>query len=289
MQSMDGSTDDTDAALVAELSEMRNPISNESPVNDGLESLGDDVNEVNGKKRKLKQYEDLLQDAGLSADLPRKVNKTQGETSEARRESHKIIEQKRRQKINDKINELRELLNYPDGSQNKAVVLQAAVDNIKNLKLVCSKLLSSHRQLQEDYLHVLAENERIRKLNPPIDGSQEPKCSQFQTTPSDKNGTVGAADGDSAKKHRLQLPFAADNRLPDLNMPVLYDESVYPTATRIYSYGNGREGFNVQGVPSSVPYGQDSVLHSMTSEPDNNGRQTTKNQPLLQQEQTVRT
>ncbi len=29
-----------------------------------------------------------------------------------------------------------ELLNYPDGSQNKAVVLQAAVDNIKNLKVI---------------------------------------------------------------------------------------------------------------------------------------------------------
>jgi len=134
MQSMDGSTDDTDAALVAELSEMRNPISIESPVNDGLESLGDDVNEVNGKKRKLKQ----------------KVNKTQGETSEARRESHKIIEQKRRQKINDKINELRELLNYPDGSQNKAVVLQAAVDNIKNLKLYaanCCRVIDSFKRI----------------------------------------------------------------------------------------------------------------------------------------------
>jgi hypothetical protein len=48
------------------------------------------------------------------------------ESAEARKESHKLIEQKRRQKINEKINELRELLNYPDASQNKAVVLQAA-------------------------------------------------------------------------------------------------------------------------------------------------------------------
>ncbi len=50
--------------------------------------------------------------------------------TEARKESHKLIEQKRRQRINEKISELRELLNYPDGSQNKSVVLQAAVESI---------------------------------------------------------------------------------------------------------------------------------------------------------------
>lgn len=43
----------------------------------------------------------------------RRGGKTSVEISDARRESHKIIEQKRRQKINEKINELRELLNYP--------------------------------------------------------------------------------------------------------------------------------------------------------------------------------
>lgn len=60
--------------------------------------------------------------------------------TEARRESHKIIEQRRRQKISEKINELRELLNYPEGVQNKAVVLQAAVENIKNLKVYITHL-----------------------------------------------------------------------------------------------------------------------------------------------------
>jgi len=101
---------------------------------------------------------------------PSKKRKSKGKTnnlelSDARRESHKIIEQKRRQKINEKINELRELLNYPDGSQNKAVVLQAAVENIKNLKVVCSKLLAHHKQLQEEYMHLLGENDRLRKLS----------------------------------------------------------------------------------------------------------------------------
>lgn len=97
----------------------------------------------------------------------KRAPKATPETTEARRESHKIIEQKRRQKINEKINELRELLNYPDGTQNKAVVLQAAVDNIRNLKVLCAKLLASHRQLQEDYVQVVHENERLKKIIPP--------------------------------------------------------------------------------------------------------------------------
>lgn len=85
--------------------------------------------------------------------------------SQSRKESHKIIEQKRRQKINEKISELRDLLNYPDGSQNKAVVLQAAVDNIRCLKMACNKLLLNHRQLQNEYLVILGENDQLRKVH----------------------------------------------------------------------------------------------------------------------------
>jgi len=87
--------------------------------------------------------------------------------TEARRESHKIIEQRRRQKISEKINELRELLNYPEGVQNKAVVLQAAVENIKNLKMAVHKLVEHHRQAQEDYIHLLHENERLKSFLTP--------------------------------------------------------------------------------------------------------------------------
>jgi len=87
--------------------------------------------------------------------------------NEARRESHKIIEQRRRQKINEKINELRELLNYPEGVQNKAVVLQAAVEYIKNLKTVIGKMGDHNRQAQEDYIHLLHENERLKSYLTP--------------------------------------------------------------------------------------------------------------------------
>jgi len=99
-----------------------------------------------------------------SKPLPKRRKRGKAQDSEARRESHKLIEQKRRQRINEKINELRELLSYPDGSQNKAVVLQAAVENIRYLKLACSKMMQNHRQLQEEHLQLFQEHERMRKL-----------------------------------------------------------------------------------------------------------------------------
>jgi len=149
--------DEVYANLVAELSEVRSPLyksfNEESTANMNQHGIDSKTN-----KRNLKQK-----------------GRTAGELLDARKESHKIIEQKRRQKMNDKINELRELLNYPDGSQNKAVVLQAAVDNIKNLKMVCSRLLSSHKQLQEEYLYLLTENEKLRKSDIPYLENTEQK------------------------------------------------------------------------------------------------------------------
>lgn len=123
-------------------------------------------NEEKGGKQ-LQPYDKKDDSDDKKSKKRKRAPKTTPETTEARRESHKIIEQKRRQKINEKINELRELLNYPDGTQNKAVVLQAAVDNIRNLKVLCAKLLASHRQLQEDYVQVVHENERLKKIIPP--------------------------------------------------------------------------------------------------------------------------
>jgi len=121
------------------------------------------LQDTNDDSKKDEDQLGLDSDDRRSAPKRRKRGKTQ-ENSDARRESHKLIEQKRRQKINEKINELRELLNYPDGSQNKAVVLQSAVDNIRYLKLVCNKLAQHHRQLQEENVHLVNENERFRKV-----------------------------------------------------------------------------------------------------------------------------
>jgi len=226
---MTESNDESDAALVADLSEARTQI--DTLNGDSIDqNIDDGVIEGPSKKRKLKSK-----------------GRTPGETSDARRESHKIIEQKRRQKINDKINELRELLNYPDGSQNKAVVLQAAVDNIKNLKTVCSKLISSHRQLQEEYLHVIAENERLRKSTTESQSMTEEKINIKQTLPN-------------------QMGFPQmDIRLPD-PMGFLYDEPLLAVLPRSHqvnvpnikeSYHNGVISNFRDGFQPNYAFGQD--------------------------------
>jgi len=125
--------------------------------------------------------DDLENDESKQTAKRRKRGKAQD--TEARRESHKLIEQKRRQRINEKINELRELLNYPDGSQNKAVVLQAAVENIRYLKIACSKMIQHHRQLQEEHMQLLTDNERLRKMleQQGVKVSQEPPVAPVQS------------------------------------------------------------------------------------------------------------
>jgi len=254
-----GTIEDKDASLVAELSEVRAPLGS---IADEDEYIAEDQpDEHTRKKRRIKQG----------------TAKPQGESSEARRESHKIIEQKRRQKITDKINELRELLNYPEGSQNKAVVLQAAVDNIKNLKMVCSKLLASHRQLQEDYLHVLGDNERLRKVG----DAPQAFTNHFQQTTPDKNTT---GEGIIAKANRHSSPY--DVRLPDINMSFLYDDSSLPS---VFSTLSSRTPHSLsQSNASHIPYGQE-VLHSAMSEPDTNGRHGRLPHNIQEQEQAVQT
>jgi len=212
--------DEVYANLVAELSEVRSPLyksfNEESTANMNQHGIDSKTN-----KRNLKQK-----------------GRTAGELLDARKESHKIIEQKRRQKMNDKINELRELLNYPDGSQNKAVVLQAAVDNIKNLKMVCSRLLSSHKQLQEEYLYLLTENEKLRKSDIPYLENTEQK-----------------------KKTLPNIPPPLDLRLPDMNLPFLYDDPTIPTIPprpiqRSLIHNIPRE---IYQLPFTPPFTQESV------------------------------
>jgi len=105
-----------------------------------------------------------IDDQNDDKQLSKRRKRGKNQDNDARRESHKLIEQKRRQRINEKINELRELLNYPDGSQNKSVVLQAAVENIRYLKMACSRMLQHYRQMQEEHLQLIGDNDRLRKV-----------------------------------------------------------------------------------------------------------------------------
>eukprot|EP01117_Protostelium_nocturnum_P017791 TRINITY_DN7303_c0_g2_i1.p1 TRINITY_DN7303_c0_g2~~TRINITY_DN7303_c0_g2_i1.p1 ORF type:complete len:166 (+),score=45.69 TRINITY_DN7303_c0_g2_i1:125-622(+) len=96
---------------------------------------------------------------------------------EARKENHKIVEQKRRMKINEKINELRELLELPNGTENKAVVLQFAAENIRSMKDMIQKLNDQSAQQQQEYIHLLHENEKLKSLIEP-DALEQSKLSK---------------------------------------------------------------------------------------------------------------
>jgi len=152
----------------------------------------------------------------------RRKGKTQD--NEARRESHKLIEQKRRQRINEKIGELRELLNYPDGSQNKAVVLQAAVENIRYLKIACSKMIQHHRQLQEEHMQLLTDNERLRKMleQQGVKVTQEPPVTSSQSL---QDG-IDKANGDPKPSPLKSSAFPSVDLLRGQNIDIPF--AIYP-------------------------------------------------------------
>jgi len=187
--------------------------------------------------------DDLENDDSKPAPKRRKRGKAQD--NEARRESHKLIEQKRRQRINEKINELRELLNYPDGSQNKAVVLQAAVENIRYLKIACSKMIQHHRQLQEEHMGLLTDNERLRKLLE----QQGVKVTQDTPVPSVQSIQDGLdkQNGDgktSSLKGSSSFPSVDLLRGPNMDIPyAIYPEEAHAHTLSVLSN-------SLSGMPS---------------------------------------
>jgi len=179
-------------------------------------------------------------DDGKQGSKRRKRGKNQD--TEARKESHKLIEQKRRQRINEKIGELRELLNYPDGSQNKSVVLQAAVENIRYLKMACSRMLQHYRQMAEEHSQLVNENERLRKML---------EQQGIKVTPD--NATTSAQDadksnGDPAKKN-LGLEFGNFFGSPDESAHAL---SVLSSSLSVTPLARGNNSA-IQMIPNAMP------------------------------------
>eukprot|EP01118_Nematostelium_gracile_P002838 TRINITY_DN1319_c0_g1_i1.p1 TRINITY_DN1319_c0_g1~~TRINITY_DN1319_c0_g1_i1.p1 ORF type:complete len:133 (-),score=24.17 TRINITY_DN1319_c0_g1_i1:213-611(-) len=79
--------------------------------------------------------------------------------------SHKNNEQKRRKKINEKIEELKRLIGSPDG-QNTVGVLEASIQNVRSLRSVCAKLEESHKDLQVQYQLLLEDRKKILSMDP---------------------------------------------------------------------------------------------------------------------------
>jgi len=68
------------------------------------------------------------------------------------KKSHKLIEKERRQRINDKIEELRIFIeeNGGTGVSKKSQILQVAIDSIDELRVSCNQLIEQYKKLKSE-------------------------------------------------------------------------------------------------------------------------------------------
>jgi len=78
---------------------------------------------------------------------------------------HNATEKRRREKINTKINELRELIPHcKNYGTNKAAVLNHTVEYIKQINGNYAQMVATNRQLQETNAQLLSELRELHKL-----------------------------------------------------------------------------------------------------------------------------
>eukprot|EP01114_Cavostelium_apophysatum_P015446 TRINITY_DN4203_c0_g1_i2.p1 TRINITY_DN4203_c0_g1~~TRINITY_DN4203_c0_g1_i2.p1 ORF type:complete len:462 (+),score=139.70 TRINITY_DN4203_c0_g1_i2:298-1683(+) len=142
---------------------------------------------TNGKSQKSERNDESIQE---DVQPPSKKTKKQRTVSAEPRKSHKAIEKERRQKINEKISELRELVEITDGPQlsRKAQVLQATIEKIDDMRDSCTVLVTEHEKLQQEkaILVGLLEKARLGKdltVSPPRSPQQSQQQSQQQIQP----------------------------------------------------------------------------------------------------------
>jgi len=81
----------------------------------------------------------------------------------AKKDTHNKCEQKGRQKINDKITELKELLpECQNSAANKAAILRSASDSIKRFQFICYQLFASNMKIEEENAKIREEISRLR-------------------------------------------------------------------------------------------------------------------------------
>lgn len=80
-----------------------------------------------------------------------------------KKDTHNKCEQKGRQKINDKINELKDLLpECQNTAANKAAILRSAADSIKRFQFICYQLFASNLKIEEENGKIREEISRLR-------------------------------------------------------------------------------------------------------------------------------
>lgn len=121
------------------------------------------IDEVQGGKRKLKDAKDgkLAKKGKKMIEEPPTEALTEGELAK-RRESHNATERRRREKINEKIDELRKLLPGAGKGVNKAAVLHQTAERMKSLQVLFNRLLTEKRRLESSRNELLEDVYRLR-------------------------------------------------------------------------------------------------------------------------------
>jgi FtsZ-binding cell division protein ZapB len=83
--------------------------------------------------------------------------------TQRRKESHNATEQKRRQRINEKMKELQLLLPGSDPNADKASILNTAIDHIKRLQQDADQLTAKKHQLERQNQELQEENEQMTR------------------------------------------------------------------------------------------------------------------------------
>lgn len=116
------------------------------------------------KKRKLKDSKDVqpLKKGKKMILMEEPVEAlTEGDLAK-RRESHNATERRRREKINEKIDELRKLLPGGGKGVNKAAVLHQTAERMKSLQVLFNRLLAEKRRLESSRNELLEDVYRLR-------------------------------------------------------------------------------------------------------------------------------
>lgn len=142
------------------LSKSRDPVLSMPDVSFLMEDEGKDK----GGKRKLKDSKDVSSSKkGKKMILIEESVETLTEGDLAkRRESHNATERRRREKINEKIDELRKLLPGGGKGVNKAAVLHQTAERMKSLQVLFNRLLAEKRRLESSRNELLEDVYRLR-------------------------------------------------------------------------------------------------------------------------------
>jgi len=120
------------------------------------------LDDVTGK-RKFKDGKDSKFSKKSKKDIeePPLEALTEGEIAK-RRENHNATERRRREKINEKIDELRKLLPGGGKGVNKAAVLHQTAERMKSLQILFNRLLAEKRRLENSRNELLEDVYRLR-------------------------------------------------------------------------------------------------------------------------------